>query len=130
MEAPSESPVTVAHAFTGAINRQNPDELAMLMTEDHLFVDSLGNRVQGREAMRAGWRGYFSLVPDYTITVEETYAAGGIVVMLGMAQGTTNGGRWQTPATWRADIRGSQIASWRVYADNEPIRKLLANQPK
>jgi len=125
-----DSPAALAHAFAAAINRQRPDELAALMTEDHVFIDALDNRVAGRETMRAAWRGYFSLVPDYTITVDETYSAGPVVVMLGTAQGTTNGGWWQTPAAWRAEIRGSQIASWRVYADNEPIRKLLANQPK
>ena len=124
------SPVAVARAFADAINRQSPDELAALMTEDHAFIDALDNCVQGREAMRAAWRGYFGLVPDYTITVEEVYGAGAVVVMLGTAQGTTNGGWWRTPAAWRAEICGSQIASWRVYADNEPIRKLLANQPK
>jgi len=129
MGASPDSPDAVARAFAEAINRQSPDDLAALMTEDHLFIDSLGNRVRGREAMRAGWRGYFSLVPDYTVTVEETYSAGDVVVMLGTAQGTTLGGQWQTPAAWRAEIRGSQIAAWRVYADNEPIRKLLANQP-
>jgi len=130
MSASPESPEAVARAFADAINRQSPDELAAMMTEDHLFIDALDNRVQGREAMRAAWRGYYRLVPDYTITVEEAYGVGDVVVMLGTAQGTTNGGWWQTPAAWRAEIRGSQIGAWRVYADNEPIRKLLANQPK
>jgi ketosteroid isomerase-like protein len=137
MSASPESPQAVARAFAEAINRRSVDELAALMTEDHAFIDSLGARVAGREAMRAGWAGYFRMVPDYSITVTETHGAGSVVILLGTAQGTlaVDGrlfpeNRWQTPAAWRAGIRGEQVAEWRVYADNEPIRQLLARHRK
>ena len=85
---------SIAHAFVNAINHQSPEEIASLMTEDHVFIDSLGMRVTGREQMKQGWQGYFSMVPDYTITVDETFADGSVVVMLGAAQGTySSGGR-------------------------------------
>ncbi len=55
--------------------------------------------------------------------------------MLGTAQGTyaRDGkllpeNKWSTPAAWRAQIKGSLVAEWRVYADNEPIRKLMAKK--
>jgi uncharacterized protein (TIGR02246 family) len=124
----------IALAFVDAINRRSPEEIAALMTEDHGFIDSLGNRVAGRDRMRHGWRGYFSMVPDYTITVTETLADGPVVVMLGSAQGTYSSdgtlkpeNRWQTPAAWRALVRESSIAEWRVYADNEPVRRIMAS---
>lgn len=124
---------SAAQAFVNAINRQSPEEIAGLMTEDHVFIDSLGNKVTGREQMKKGWEGYFKMVPDYTITVVETLADGDVVVMLGTAQGTCSSAgppepenRWQTPAAWRAVVRGSSIAEWRVYADNEPIRRIMA----
>ncbi len=84
----SESAEAVAQAFVRAINRQDVDALAELMTEEHRFIDSLGTIVEGRDRMRAGWKSYFSMVPDYTIAVEETYCDGPVVVMLGKAQGT------------------------------------------
>jgi len=137
MSASPESPEAVARAFAGAINRQNAGELAELMTEDHVFIDSLGARVAGREAMREGWTGYFRMVPDYSITVTEAYSAGSVAILLGTAQGTLAvDGRllpenyWQTPAAWRAEIRGVQVAVWTVYADNEPMRQLLARHRK
>lgn len=137
MSASLESPEAVARAFADAINRRNVDESASLMTEDHVFIDSLDGRVSGREAMRAAWIGYYRMVPDYSISIVETYSEGPIVALLGTAQGTlaTSDGllpenRWRTPAAWRALIRGSQIAEWRVYADNEPVRQLLARQQK
>jgi ketosteroid isomerase-like protein len=44
--------------FMNRINQRDADKLAALMTEDHTFVDSLGQTVHGRETMRAGWQGY------------------------------------------------------------------------
>jgi len=130
---PLPVPAAVALAFVDAINRRSPEEIASLMTEDHVFIDSLGTRVTGRQQMRKGWQGYFSMVPDYSITVDETFAEGPVVVMLGAAQGTWASGNslqpennWQTPAAWRAVVRGPSIAEWRVYADNEPVRRIIA----
>ncbi|MDR3727141.1 MAG: nuclear transport factor 2 family protein [Terracidiphilus sp.] len=123
----------VAHAFVRAISRQDVNGLAALMTEGHRFVDSLGGAVQGREAMREAWTGYFRMVPDYSIVVEETLCAGPVVVMLGVTRGTyTPDGtlraenRWETPAALRAVIEDGKVAEWRVYADNEPIRQVIA----
>ena len=118
-------PELTAHAFANAINRHNIEELTTLMTEDHLFIDSLGAQVQGKDKMTAGWAAYFQMVPDYTITIEETYSNGDSVVMLGTAQGTYSATKWQTPAAWKARIRGALVAEWRVYADNEPIRAIM-----
>ncbi|MGA2219219.1 MAG: nuclear transport factor 2 family protein [Terracidiphilus sp.] len=126
------SPISIAQAFVRAINRHDTDELASLMTEEHHFTDSLGNRVQGRAKMQAGWAAYFLMVPDYFIAIEETYNDGPAVVMIGEAGGTyTSDGRltpesmWKTPAAFRALIDHGQIAEWRVYADNEPIRERM-----
>jgi len=122
----------VALAFIAAINRHDVDELAGLMTPGHNFVDSLGNVVEGREKMRAGWAGYFGTVPDYLITVVETFCEGGVVVLLGVAEGSyaPDGelkpeNRWSTPVALRADVTDGLVAEWRVYADNEPLRVLM-----
>ena len=128
----SDSVKAVARAFVRAINRQDVAALAGLMTEGHRFVDSLGGVTEGREKMRAAWAGYFRMVPDYTIAVEETISDGPLVVMLGVVQGTyTSDGQlhpenhWQTPAALRAFIEDGKVAEWRVYADNEPIRQRM-----
>ena len=122
------TPLEAAHAFATAINHQNPEEIARQMTEDHVFIDSLGSRVAGREAMHAGWKMYFGWFPDYTVTIEESFSSGDVVVLTGTAQGTYRGSTdaWRIPAAWRAVVRGDQIAEWRVWADNDPVRKILA----
>ncbi len=124
---------SVAHAFVRAINRQDADALAELMTAEHRFTDSLGNVVEGRETMRIGWIRYFCMVPDYTVAIEETFCDGPLVVMLGAAQGTyaPDGqmkpeNRWTTPTAFRARIEGERVAEWGVYCDNEPIRRRMS----
>jgi len=47
------NPLAAALAFFDAINRHDVEKLAGLMTEDHVFVDSLGSTMRGRETMRA-----------------------------------------------------------------------------
>ena len=150
----------VARAFVAAINRGDLDGLAELMTPGCRFVDSLGNVVEGREAVRAGGVGYFRMVPDYSIDVEESYCGEKpgnadpaappsllsgfaqdegpfVVVMLGMARGTfvPDGepkaeNRWETPVALRALIVDGKVAEWRVYADNEPMRRLMREAAK
>lgn len=128
-----ESSAVVAQQFVRAINRQDVDAMAALMTDEHRFIDALGNVVTGRAAMRTGWAGYFRMVPDYSIAVDEIYSDGPVVILLGAAQGTYAAGgvmkpenRWSTPVALRAFVEEGKIAEWRVYADNEPIRKLMA----
>jgi ketosteroid isomerase-like protein len=128
----SDSAEVVARAFAAAINRQDVEGLTGLMTPGHRFVDALGGVTEGREKMRAGWVGYFRMVPDYSIVVEEMFCDGPVVVMLGKARGTYSmdgelkaENRWETPAAWRAVVEGGLVAEWRVYADNEPMRKLM-----
>ncbi|MGA8088926.1 MAG: nuclear transport factor 2 family protein [Terracidiphilus sp.] len=134
MESIGHSAESIAQAFLRAINRQDVDRLAELMAPAHRFIDSLGNTVEGRERMREGWAAYFRMVPDYSVAIEEFYPADPVVLMLGIASGTlTRDGklnpenRWQTPIAIRALIEDGLVAEWRVYADNDPIRKLMAS---
>jgi ketosteroid isomerase-like protein len=123
-------------AFIACINRQDIDGLCRLMTADHLFVDSLGDEIRGREAMRAGWRAYFGMVPDYRITITDCVERGPVTAIFGRAGGTYSPdgrmlphNRWETPAAWKAVVRDGLVAEWRVFADNEPIRRLMRTAP-
>ena len=120
-------------AFVDAINRKDVNRLCELMTDDHLFVDSLGNMVSGKEAMRKGWIEYFYMTPDFTISCSDVVQNGSLVGLFGVARGTYAVGgklldenRWEMPAAWKAVVRDNLVAEWRVYADNEPVRRVMA----
>jgi len=124
--------VRVALRFANEINRHDVDALMALTSDDHLFVDGLGHEVHGREKLRAAWKEYFSAFPDYHMDVRETFQSGRVVALLGTAGGTLlrNGvsraeDRWKVPAAWRAVIDNGHVVHWQVYADNEPVRRML-----
>lgn len=112
--------------FVTAINRHHVEALSALMTTDHVFVDSAGNRVCGAASMEIGWRGYFSMCPDYWIQPDHVLSEGDVVLAAGEAGGTIDGVSWRTPAAWKAVIRDGKVAEWRVFADNKPVYEILA----
>ncbi|HEY6351362.1 MAG TPA: nuclear transport factor 2 family protein [Candidatus Angelobacter sp.] len=128
----SDTAIAVVLKFEQLINGRNAEAVCSLLTEESIFIDSLGNRIEGRARLLSAWQGYFKMVPDYSISHEEIFAMGETVAMFGTAQGTFSGGTepekenfWKTPAAWRAVVRDDKIAVWQVYADNEPIRAIM-----
>jgi ketosteroid isomerase-like protein len=124
--------VDVALGFVDRINRHDLGGLVALMTDDHRFVDGLGQEVRGRELMEKGWLGYFAWFPDYSIKVDHAMSNGNVVAMFGSAQGTWAGkanlvteAHWEIPAAWKAVVRNESVSEWRVYADNEPVWKVM-----
>jgi len=128
---PVESTMTSAETLNqwlAAINSQDAGALALLMAADHVFVDSLGNRVSGASPMDAGWRAYFALCPDYWVRADRVTAEGDTVLLAGEAGGTIDGQSWRIPAAWRAVIRDGRLAEWQVFADNKPVYEILARR--
>ena len=126
------TPEEVALSFVKAINAHRVDALYELMTDDHVFVDSDGTEVSGRERMSEGWKDYFTMAPDYEIIVKETFQGENTVVFLGIAEGTFSDGgtidpanHWAVPAAWRAVIDEDRVAVWQVYVNPEPMQKIL-----
>jgi len=127
-----KSAVDVALSFVDRINRHDLAGLVALMTEDHRFVDGLGQEVLGREQMEKGWLGYFAWFPDYSIKVDNAMSNGNSVAMFGSAQGTYSGkgnllaeAHWEIPAAWKAEVRNERVSEWRVYADSEAVWKAM-----
>ena len=125
----------VAEQFVAAINAHDVEGIASLMTSDHRFIDSLGAVVEGRDAMREGWKFYFTMVPDYKLNIQRCFIAQddkAEAVLVAVASGSywskgikRPNSSWSTPVALRAVIRDGQIAEWQVYADNEPIREQM-----
>jgi ketosteroid isomerase-like protein len=125
------SPEEAAGFFVEAINAHDPRRIVELMTPDGEFVDSLGVSF-GQDVLLDAWREYFRMIPDYSISVDESVSRGELVVLLGTAQGTyaPDGvlrpeNRFRVHAAWRAIVRGGGIATWRVFADNKPVYDLM-----
>jgi ketosteroid isomerase-like protein len=133
MKNVNKSAVDTVLGFMDRINQHDVDKLAGYMTVDHVFIDSLGQSVSGREKMRSGWRGYFAFCPDYWVSHEEVFTSGKLVAVFGAAGGTiaTDGklppeNKWRASAAWLAIVESGLVKQWKVYADNKPVYDILA----
>ena len=60
-----------------------------------------------------------------------------MVAVFGTAKGTLAAdgrilaeNKFEIPASWTATIENGKITRWRVYADNQPVRKLIEKYSK
>jgi len=132
IEMPDTDTVRTALKFVNEINRHDIESLVALLSDDHLFVDGLGQELRGKEKLRETWRAYFRDFPDYHLAVKEWFQNGRVVGMFGTASGTwavgsdlTVQNRWKIPAAWRAVVRDHQVVQWQVFADPEPVWKIM-----
>lgn len=131
----AKKPAAIVLEFINKINAADVSTMCVLMTEDYIFVDGLGNHIQGREKMRAAWEGYFAWFPDYRISHKEIFEERDVVAVFGSASGTLAASgklpkenHWEIPAAWKAVVRNGLITEWRVYCDNRSARKLLGDK--
>lgn len=125
--------VDVALQFVEAVCSHDVERILELVTEDHVLIDSGGQDLQGKKVVGVAWTAYFLAFPDYRIVVSEILDQGSAVALFGMAAATLSvEGRllpensWAIPACFKAMIRDGKLAQWQVYADNEPVRQILA----
>lgn len=122
--------------YIDAINKADVDTLYDLMTDDHVFIDAHGNKVEGKTAMKQSWIGYFEMFPDYKIEIKDRLERDNLICILGFASGTYKNikdkeNHWRVPGAWTAIIKNDQIKQWQVYADNAfPIRIISKNEGK
>lgn len=119
------STAKIATAFVGAINSHKLDDIKALMTDDHVFLDAIGNHLNGKENMGAAWNGYFTWFGDYSIEIEQLMVKGDTAFISGFASGTFNTAKgdsnahWRLPAAWRVVVKQGKVSLWQVYADTK-----------
>ena len=123
----------IVEAFVAAVNSGRPEKIVGAMHADAVFIDSLGNRIEGKAALLDGWRGYLRLFPDYRVEIEAIFVEDREAMLHGWAGATLHrdgrrmeDGGWRIPAAWRAATDSRRITLWQVFADNSPVQALLA----
>ena len=122
----------VVFDFADAISHADVDKIYSLMADDHLFIDSQGNKLKGKERMKKAWTEYFGLFPDYKIEIDEVFEKDSLICILGFASATyknihneNDSNHWRIPAAWKAIIKDNQIKHWQVYADNLIVMDII-----
>ncbi|HXX87856.1 MAG TPA: nuclear transport factor 2 family protein [Candidatus Acidoferrum sp.] len=117
IEMDSSELMLIALRFNERINQQDPDGLAELMTDDHMFIDNGGNVTKGKNAMKEGWREFFKKYPDYRNKFTGVTVQDNVVVIVGYS--TCSFKQLDGPNLWTAKIRGGRVSEWRVFWLNE-----------
>ena len=99
--------------FVDCINSCDPDALMRLMTEDFTFIDVSGQVHHGKER----WD-YFERYPEYQIHIQQILTGGSGVAIIGTTTGSHIPPETEKHETliWTAEIRGEQVAVWRIYS--------------
>jgi ketosteroid isomerase-like protein len=113
--------------FNDAITAQSVEALALLMSDDHRFVDSAGATVEGKAACLDAWRGFFDAFPDYRNELEDVASQGDAVVLRGRS--ICSDPRLDGPALWSARMEHGLLTEWRVHLDVPENRRALGVSP-
>ncbi len=116
-------PKLIVLLFNEQINNQDLTTLTDMMTEDHVFIDSEGDVVRGKEEMTTAWKEFFTSYPDYRNIFIRLESRGNLVAIRGYSECSYT--PLQGPALWTALIRDGKVAEWRVYDDTPQNRKKL-----
>lgn len=106
--------------FNERINARDLEGLVGMMTEDHFFIDSEGER---DDDMEEGWRGFFGSFPDYRNVFTRVQVEGDFVAIAGYS--TCSHGPLDGPALWSARVRDGLVSEWRVYKDTPENRRKI-----
>jgi hypothetical protein len=124
--------INVVLKFIDAINSSDVARIIDLMTDDHVFIDSQGNKTAGKDILKQAWIGYFGLFPDYKIEINESLEKESLICCLGYASGTyknlhneKNSNYWRIPAVWTAKIKDTKVQCWQVYTDNIVVMEIV-----
>ncbi|MGE3690539.1 MAG: nuclear transport factor 2 family protein [Novosphingobium sp.] len=109
--------------FNDSINSRDIERLSRLMSDDHIFIDMTDNRVVGKPACMAAWRGFFAAFPDYRNHFEAVTGSAELLVVTGRS--TCSDSRLQGPALWTARVRDDVVVEWRVIEDTPSNRARL-----
>jgi ketosteroid isomerase-like protein len=118
------TPTAVATEFNDHVNEANLRALASLMSEDHRFIDSLGNMVSGKPACIAAWNRFFQAFPGYRNTFERFHEVGHTVLITGFSH-CPNHLELTAPAIWTATVIADRLTEWRVFEDTAVNRMAL-----
>lgn len=121
MTAPSSQ--RLVEQFNTCINAADLSGLSSLMTDDHVFLDTVGSRVSGKADVTAAWAAFFGSFPDYRNEFDSLRPVGEDVVVTGRS--VCSDARLEGPALWRARVRGDKISEWQIYKDTAESRARL-----
>ena len=109
----------VIDRFNEAFNRHDADALALVLTDDTVFEDTSpqpdGRRIEGKAAVVAFWRDWFTRNTDAVFEAEEMIVSGDRAVVLWIYRKLRNGQPWHLRGVDVFTVRGDKVAAKLAY---------------
>ncbi len=109
----------VIDRFNEAFNRHDADALATLLTDDTVFEDTSpapdGQRIEGKAAVVAFWRVWFTHNPDSKFEAEDVIVSGDRAVVLWVYHKLRNGQPWHLRGVDVFTVRDGKVAAKLAY---------------
>jgi len=109
----------VIDRFNEAFNRHDADALASLLTDDTVFEDTSpapdGQRIEGKTAVVAYWRGWFARNPDAKFEAEDVIVSGDRAVVRWVYHKMRNGQPWHLRGVDVFTVRDGKVAAKLAY---------------
>ncbi len=133
----TEDSINTVKEYINRINSHDIKGLLDLTDDNASFIDSMGINTTGKYEIQNAWDVLLTFFPDYAVEIKDMISRNGTVALFGKAKGTlaTDGkileeNKFEIPASWTALVKEGKITKWRVYADNEQVRKLISKYKK
>ena len=121
-----QNPATSAHStrtvidrFNDAFNRHDADALAALLTDDTVFEDTSpppdGRRIEGKAAVVAFWRDWFTRNTDAVFEAEDVIVSGDRAVVRWVYRKMRNGQPWHLRGVDIFTVRDGKVAAKLAY---------------
>ncbi|MBA3874967.1 MAG: nuclear transport factor 2 family protein [Anaerolineae bacterium] len=119
---------TIALQFNSYFNSHDIDNLATLMTSDHVFIDVNNTTIEGKEKVLGMWQRFFeNFQDDYRNIFEYLAVQNDVIIIQGHTVWTISEleDKSVNNGLWTMKIRDGKVAEWRVYVDTPENRKQL-----
>lgn len=108
-----KSPVALARAFVDACNARDGAAVAKIVSDDFVFQDSRGGRIEGRRAMLEALSHVDRLAPDLRVELDSAVRRGDSALLSGRSICSEPGLACDTQ--WRGFARDGKLVEWHAY---------------
>jgi ketosteroid isomerase-like protein len=109
----------VIDRFNEAFNRHDADALARVLTDDTVFEDTSpapdGRRIEGKAAVVAFWRDWFTRNTDAVFEAEDVIVSGDRAVVCWVYRKPRNGQPWHLRGVDVFTVRDGKVAAKLAY---------------
>ena len=117
--ASAQSTRMVIDRFNDAFNRHDADALALVLTDDTVFEDTSpqpdGRRIEGKAAVVAFWREWFTHNADAVFEAEDVIVSGDRAVVRWVYRKLRNGQPWHLRGVDVFTVRDGKVAAKLAY---------------